>query len=49
MRASTMAAGAAAVSLFAAFLVSSPILVAIFCVFTLLCLLAWFVLERRGS
>jgi len=49
MRISSMAAGAAAVSLLAAFVVSSTTLVAIFCLFSLLCLAAWFVLERRGD
>jgi hypothetical protein len=44
-----MAAGAAAVSLLAAFVVSSTTLVAIFCLFSLLCLAAWFVLDRRGE
>jgi hypothetical protein len=49
MRPSSTAAAAAAVSLLCAFLVPSPTLIAVFCVFTLFCLVAWFVLERRGS
>jgi hypothetical protein len=49
MKVSSTVAVAAAVSLFAAFMVSSTTLVAVFCVFSLLCLAAWFILERRGD
>jgi hypothetical protein len=44
-----MAAGAAAVTLLAAFVVASTTLVAFFCLFSQLCLAAWFVLDRRGD
>lgn len=48
IRTSSLAAGAAAVFVVAAFVVSDPALVAIFCVLALLCLATWFFLERQG-
>ncbi|MEV0197230.1 hypothetical protein [Nonomuraea sp. NPDC050691] len=49
IRTSSLAAGAAAVFVVIAFVVSTPGLVAFFCVLALLCLGAWFFLQRRGS
>lgn len=49
IRTSSLAAGAAAVFVVAAFLVDGRGLVAFFCVMALLCLGAWWFLDRRGS
>ncbi|MFG1945566.1 hypothetical protein [Nonomuraea sp. NPDC048826] len=49
IRVSSLAAGAGAVFVLAAFVVDGRELVAFFCVMALLCLGAWFFLDRRGS
>ncbi|MDA0644774.1 MULTISPECIES: hypothetical protein [Nonomuraea] len=49
IRTSSLAAGAAAVFVVTAFVVEGRGLVAFLCVMALLCLGAWFFLDRRGS